>query len=460
LQVLKTPADRCHKCGNSFAATWFRRASFGGAQSECCNESDSPDGAFIAVGYTSQRKKPTRLGALTVVARAIAKEASFDWLKTDKPLRWQVDCSKLRSVVDPDRRTNFDFLHGNITLAPEVEFDQDFNGFHNVTVFCLITPDTVKQSTVPTMPPPVINESLPRFQAKHPDSSKAAFIMMRFGKTPVHDKIVDAIRSELDRHGIKGLRADDQEYHDDLLPNVQTYMHGCGFGIAVFERIENDEFNPNVGLEVGYLLAMGTPVCFLKDKSLTALHTDLIGKLYRTFDTYNPHETIPKELGAWLNDKGFASTNLGTDRAVLRQNLEVFVERHQPPLPLTAPQPAIQAEPQSGNDEFRFYLNGLDPDELFRLAKAVLVDRSQTISFGPADTVAATLVSKQFLKRVSMEMSLEGMRRRTPTPYNIPPVVWRFLKENKDWLLRTARERNQDRPERLQVLDTISFDEL
>ena len=27
--------------------------------------------------------------------------------------------------------------------------------------------------------------------------------------------------------------ARDKEYHEDLYPNIQTYMHGCGFGIAI-----------------------------------------------------------------------------------------------------------------------------------------------------------------------------------------------------------------------------------
>jgi hypothetical protein len=104
--------------------------------------------------------------------------------------------------------------------------------------------------------------------------------------------------------GITAVRADDKHYHDDLWPNVLTYIHGCGFGIAVFERLEQDEFNPNVSLEVGYLYGLGKPVCLLKDKTLKTLHTDLVGKLYRPFDPQNPKTTIPTELSKWLADKG------------------------------------------------------------------------------------------------------------------------------------------------------------
>lgn len=152
--------------------------------------------------------------------------------------------------------------------------------------------------------PTEIRDSLEHFQTDYPDPLKAAFIMMKFGTSKVHSDITAAIRSALLPHGIQGLRADDKHYSDDLFPNVMTYMRGCGFGIAVFERIETNEFNPNVSLEVGYMLALGKPVCLLKDKTLTGLQTDLVGKLYSLFDTYEITNTINIELSKWLLGKG------------------------------------------------------------------------------------------------------------------------------------------------------------
>jgi hypothetical protein len=149
-----------------------------------------------------------------------------------------------------------------------------------------------------------IQLSLKAFQKDHPDPSKTGFIMMKFSRTKAHEEIAAAIKSALGEYGIKGVRADDKQYHDDLFPNIQTYIHGCAFGIAVFERIEADDFNPNVSLEVGYMLALKRPVCLLKDRTLRTLHTDLIGKLYRLFDPQDIYPTITKELGKWLSDKG------------------------------------------------------------------------------------------------------------------------------------------------------------
>jgi len=152
--------------------------------------------------------------------------------------------------------------------------------------------------------PVEIQESFQRFQKDHPDPTKIAFLIMRFGKTQAHDRIVAGIKRALDPLGIAVVRADDKEYHDDLLSNVLTYIHGSGFGIAVFERIEKEEFNPNVALEVGYVSALRKPLCLLKDKTLKTLQADLVGKLYRVFDPQDPIATIPQELSRWLEDKG------------------------------------------------------------------------------------------------------------------------------------------------------------
>jgi hypothetical protein len=148
-----------------------------------------------------------------------------------------------------------------------------------------------------------IRDSLKRFRQDYPDATKVAFIMMQFGKTPAHDRIVASLKTALSKHGIVALRADEKWYHDELYWNVLTYIHGCRFAIAVFERIEADDFNPNVSLEVGYVFAVRKPVCLLKDKTLRRLPTDLVGKLYREFDSQDPEVTIPRELEFWLRDK-------------------------------------------------------------------------------------------------------------------------------------------------------------
>jgi hypothetical protein len=117
--------------------------------------------------------------------------------------------------------------------------------------------------------------------------------MMQFGKTSAYDQIYAAIRNALAPHQFVAFRADDKQYHDDLWWNVLTYVYGCRFGIAVFERIEDEAFNPNVSLEVGYMTGIGTPVCYLKERTLRTLHTDLVGRLYKEFDLQSCGGTVP-----------------------------------------------------------------------------------------------------------------------------------------------------------------------
>jgi hypothetical protein len=155
---------------------------------------------------------------------------------------------------------------------------------------------------------PEIAAGLEKIRKDYPVGSKIAFIIMKFGNTSVHQKMIDDIKAVLAKHKIIGLRADDKEYLDELFPNVKVYMHACDFGIAVYERILSDEFNPNVSLEVGYLLGMKKPVLLLKDQTLKSLNTDLTGKLYKEFDTTNTTESIKAAIEKWLLDKGYIGT--------------------------------------------------------------------------------------------------------------------------------------------------------
>jgi len=151
---------------------------------------------------------------------------------------------------------------------------------------------------------PEIASGLEKFRADYPIGKKTAFIIMQFGNTKSHQAIVTTIKETLKNHDITALRADDKEYMDDLFPNIKTYMHACDFGIAVYDRITEDDFNPNVSLEVGYMLGMGKNVLLLKDKTLKSLQTDLTGKLYKAFDTTDIDKTMPQHIEKWLSDRG------------------------------------------------------------------------------------------------------------------------------------------------------------
>ena len=179
----------------------------------------------------------------------------------------------------------------------------------DIPIGSINTPKSNKNHEVEKCPVE-IKESIEHFKRDFSDPKKVAFIMMKFGTTPAYKKIVTAIRDTLASHGIQGVTSDNKQYHDDLYYNVLTYLYGSGFGIAVFERIEADQFNPNVSFEVGYMLALKKPVCLLVDKTLK-LYTDLLGKLYKEFDPHDPAETIPDVISKWLRDKEMVTHSAG-----------------------------------------------------------------------------------------------------------------------------------------------------
>lgn len=160
------------------------------------------------------------------------------------------------------------------------------------------------QVSVPSQLSPYVEN----FRKDHGDARRTAFLIMQFGSDLAHSFLRESIVKVLNDHGITVVRADDKSYAPDLMTNVRTYLHGCAFGIAVFEGKQGDAVNPNVALEVGYLLALGKPVCFLKDRSLPRLATDLVGFLYSDFDPHHPEAGVRSGLTRWLEHMGLANS--------------------------------------------------------------------------------------------------------------------------------------------------------
>lgn len=159
--------------------------------------------------------------------------------------------------------------------------------------------------------PPEIAMSLNRLRNQYPEQDKLGFLIMRFSKGKPFERIAEIVKRTANKYKLAVIRADDIQFHDDVFGNVRTLLHGCGFGIAIYERIETENNNANIGFEVGYLMAMNKPVLLLKDKNMRTLHSDLAGKLYKEFDPHEPDETIPDQLSAWLRDYGIAVSEQG-----------------------------------------------------------------------------------------------------------------------------------------------------
>ncbi len=126
--------------------------------------------------------------------------------------------------------------------------------------------------------------------------------MMRFRSGQQYKDIHEAIKEGFAAYGLKVLRADDRDFTGDLWENVCLYMLGCRFGVAVFDEIDSREFNPNISMELGFMIALNKRCLLLKDQRMSGLPTDVVGKLYRPFDTYRIQETIKEAISKWAID--------------------------------------------------------------------------------------------------------------------------------------------------------------
>jgi nucleoside 2-deoxyribosyltransferase/protein-tyrosine-phosphatase len=149
----------------------------------------------------------------------------------------------------------------------------------------------------------------------YPKANSNVFIMMRFCATKEHNEILQEVREALRYYGLNGLRADDKNYAESIWTNIKSYLDACDMGIAVFEQIEDNDFNPNVSLELGYMMAQKKHVLLLKENRLKALPTDVVGNLYKPFDSHNLSSSIRPSILQWLRDIGVAK--FATERVVL-----------------------------------------------------------------------------------------------------------------------------------------------
>lgn len=228
-----------------------------------------------------------------------AKNLTGEWIFNLKEFRHSFDCLK-----------DVDYLQGSITIEPEYfrkvtesEYDdEDLTEETSIKISVYKEDLALLKSNQPTISDE-LSLSLKRFRKDYPITEKCGFLMMKFEDSKIQKEIINVLKSHLSEKGITLLRADDKWYADDLFENIKTYMQGCSFGIALFDRINTDEFNPNVSLEIGYMMALNKPVLLLKDKTLKSLQTDLVGKLYHQFDFQYPEKTIPIVLDKWISDK-------------------------------------------------------------------------------------------------------------------------------------------------------------
>ncbi len=147
---------------------------------------------------------------------------------------------------------------------------------------------------------------LREFLNDHPDPDRNVFVMMRFLRSAQLDEAHSTIKETLADRGFHAVRADDRDYTGELWSNIEVYMTCCRFGIAIFEEIEQRDFNPNVSLELGYMIGRQKRCLILKEQRLPDLPADVVHRLYKPFDMFNINASVSREVARWINvDLGF-----------------------------------------------------------------------------------------------------------------------------------------------------------
>ena len=125
--------------------------------------------------------------------------------------------------------------------------------------------------------------------------------MMRFRDTDTFHGIEEKIKIALTENGLNGYLARDKQYMPSLWDNILVYMIACKYGVAVFEIIKEQDFNPNISLELGVMYAWGRNCLLLKDNNLPRLPTDICGSLYKDFDP-DRLASITDAVRSWVKD--------------------------------------------------------------------------------------------------------------------------------------------------------------
>ncbi len=146
-----------------------------------------------------------------------------------------------------------------------------------------------------------LEQYLRRFLEDHPHPDRNVFVMMRFNDTDQMKQVYKTIKTVLASRGMHAVRADDRDYTGDLWSNIEVYLTGCHYGIAVFEDIHQRDYNPNVSLELGYMMGRGKRTLLLKEKRLPRLPSDVVHRLYKEFDVFDIATSIEAEVGRWID---------------------------------------------------------------------------------------------------------------------------------------------------------------
>jgi hypothetical protein len=141
------------------------------------------------------------------------------------------------------------------------------------------------------------------------DFEKSVFIMTKFpeGKSAEARQlsaIIATVQRTIRSAGFMPRIASDRMYYEDVWSNVELYLLGCRYGVAIVEATYRPELNPNVAMEWGWMRGLGKDVLFLVEKRAQKyVRADWSGLIRQEFLWKAPKKTIPPHVRAWLESR-------------------------------------------------------------------------------------------------------------------------------------------------------------
>lgn len=223
-------------------------------------------------------------------------------------LRLEKSNTKLMTRVKGERG-GWKLTPEGVARALELMSDMDAAALHSEmeTSSATVLGNTAHPVVPAHLSPPDLLKPLMEFLEAHPFDNNV-FGMTRFpeesGEEEADDPVAPALKAARDvceAHGLQFHLASDRQIVDDLWGNVTAHMWASRYGIAFFENRADMGLNYNLTIEVGGMLVLGRRTALLKDKSIEAMPTDLVGKIYKSIDL-DKANTVKKALQTWIRD--------------------------------------------------------------------------------------------------------------------------------------------------------------
>jgi len=181
-------------------------------------------------------------------------------------------------------------------------FDAVRNDFRDATA---PAPHIHMPSGIPAMHlPQDLALPLERLRKKFPDASKLGFLVPPACGATTGKVIFHAIRSAAARHGLILVSAEEHPFHANPWTNLRTLMHACAFGIVVHEYSGGTQAGADLGLQIGYLLALNKPALVLRGSKAVAQTGDIMQSVCEEFDEDDAARTVTAQVETWLRESG------------------------------------------------------------------------------------------------------------------------------------------------------------